>query len=140
MEIPVELNVSLDGDKRVSATIGNHHIATDQPENNGGGDSAPSPYDLLMASIGCCAGYYVQQYCTSKGLSTEGISLTLRQNKSDAGELLGFTTCINIPDTLPSKYHSILKNVAKQCSVKKAIMSGPEFEVETLSVPTAKSA
>jgi len=137
MEITVELQVSLDGEKRVSAQIGNHRISTDQPVSNGGSDTAPSPYDLLMSSIGCCAGYYVQQYCESKGVSTEGIRLTLKQQKNEEGELTGFVTCVNIPDTLPKKYHSILKNVAKQCSIKKAIMSVRAFEIETNTVPTA---
>ena len=136
----MELNVCLDGGKCVSTQVGQHRITTDQPTSNGGNDSAPSPYDLFMASIGCCAGYYVQQYCESKGVSTEGISITLKQKKSEDGELLGFVTCVNIPDNLPKKYHSILKNVAKQCSVKKAIMGAPEFEVETSSVPMSISA
>lgn len=77
----------------------------------------------------------MQEYCASKGVDTEGISITLKKQKNEDGELTGFITCINIPDNLPKKYHSILKNVAKQCTVKKAIMSGPEFVVETASVP-----
>jgi len=135
----VEINVSLDGNKCVSAQVGNHVIKTDQPVRHGGEDSAPAPFELFMASIGCCAGFFVQEYCVSKGVSTEGISITLKKQKNEGGELTGFITCINIPDSLPKKYHSILKNVAKQCTVKKAIMSGPEFVVETVSVPSADS-
>ena len=133
----MEIDVCLEGGKCVSAQVGSHRIATDQPTHNGGNDSAPSPYDLFMASIGCCAGYYVQQYCESKGLSLDGISITLKQQKNEDGELTGFITCVNIPDSLPKKYHSILKNVAKQCSVKKAIMGAPKFVIETAAVPVA---
>lgn len=135
MGFNLEIKVSLDGDKCVSAQAGNHIIKTDQPLNHGGHDNAPAPFELFMASIGCCAGFFVQEYCVSKGVSTEGISISLKTQKSEGGEISGFVTCINIPDSLPKKYHSILKNVAKQCTVKKTIMNGPEFVVETVSVP-----
>lgn len=135
----MEINVSLDGNKCVSAQVGNHVIKTDQPVRHGGEDSAPAPFELFMASIGCCAGFFVQEYCVSKGVCTEGISISLKTQKNEHGEISGFITCINIPDSLPKKYHSILKNVAKQCTVKKAIVNGPEFVVETVTVPTADS-
>jgi len=135
----LEINVSLDGNKCVSAQVGNHIIKTDQPVRHGGEDSAPAPFELFMASIGSCAGFFVQEYCASKGVDTEGISITLKKQKNEDGELTGFITCINIPDSLPKKYHSILKNVAKQYTVKKAIMSGPELVVETASVPSVDS-
>ena len=127
----MELTVSLNGGKCVSAQVGNHIIKTDQPTRHGGEDSAPAPFELFMASIGCCAGFFVQEYCASKGVSTEGISISLKTQKNEHGEISGFITCINIPNNLPNKYHSILKNVAKQCTVKKAIMNGPEFVIET---------
>ena len=136
----MEVNVSLDGNKCVSAQVGNHIIKTDQPVRHGGADSAPAPFELFMASIGCCAGFFVQEYCTSKGVDTAGISISLKTQKNDEGELTSFITCINIPDNLPKKYHSVLKNVAKKCTVKKAIMSGPEFVVETASVPCPEPA
>lgn len=135
----MEINVSLDGNKCVSAQVGNHVIKTDQPVRHGGEDSAPAPFELFMASVGCCAGFFVQEYCASKGVSTEGISITLKKQRNTEGEFTGFITCINIPDSLPQKYHSILKNVAKQCSVKKVIMDRPEFVVETASVPSPES-
>lgn len=136
----MQINVSLDGNKCVSAQVGNHVIKTDQPVRHGGEDSAPAPFELFMASIGCCAGLFVQEYCASKGVSTEGISISLKTQKNEDGEVTGFIICINIPDSLPKKYHSVFKNVAKQCTVKKTIMSGPEFVVETAGVPVAELA
>ena len=56
----MEIKVTLEGGKRVSTRIGDHLIMTDQPAKHGGGDEAPAPYDLFLASIGTCAGFYVQ--------------------------------------------------------------------------------
>ena len=77
----MEMKVTLEGNKKVSTHIGDHLIMTDQPEKHGGDNSAPAPYDLFLASIGTCAGYYVQSYCESKYIDSTGIEITLAKTK-----------------------------------------------------------
>jgi ribosomal protein S12 methylthiotransferase accessory factor len=129
----MELKVSLEGGKRVATRIGNHLIMTDQPAKNGGSDSAPAPYDLFMASIGTCAGFYVQSYCENKGIDSSGIEITLSARRDPATKQInGFVTTIHLPPEVPEKLHTALKRVAEQCAVKKTIMNNPEFVVETV--------
>ena len=133
----MELKVKLEGGKRVATQIGDHLIMTDQPAKHGGGDSAPAPYDLFVASIGTCAGFYVQSYCDSKGIDSSGIEITLSVKRDpQTKKINGFVTTIHVPETLPEKLHSALKKVAEQCAVKKTIMNNPEFIVETVSTKT----
>jgi ribosomal protein S12 methylthiotransferase accessory factor len=130
----MEIRVTLEGSKRVATQIGNHVIRTDQPADQGGGDSAPAPYDLFMASIGTCAGFYVQSYCENKGLDPAGIDIVLSARRDPATrQINGFVTTIRIPPGLPQKLHLALKKVAEQCAVKKTIASNPEFVVETVT-------
>lgn len=130
----MELKVTLEGGKRVATRVGDHLIMTDQPEKQGGENSAPAPYDLFLASIGTCAGFYVQSYCDSKGIDSSGIDITLTPTREvENGPITGFRTTIHVPPELPDKLHAVLKKVAQQCAVKKTIMSNPEFVVETLS-------
>lgn len=129
----MELSINLEGGKKVSTTIGNHRIMTDQSVKDGGEDSAPAPYDLFMASIGTCAGFYVQAYCQSKGIDPSGITITLQPKRDTANKkTVGFITTIRLPKALPEKLYPALKKVAEQCAVKKTIMSNPEFIVETV--------
>lgn len=129
----MELKVTLEGGKRVATQIGSHLIMTDQPAKLGGDDSAPAPYDLFLASIGTCAGFYVQSYCENKGIDTSGIQITLRAKRDPkTNQIIGFTTTIHVPPELPASLHATLKKVAQQCAVKKTIMNNPEFVVETV--------
>ena len=36
-------------------TMGGHEIATDEPVKRGGTNTGPSPFELLLASLGACA-------------------------------------------------------------------------------------
>ena len=130
----MELKITLEGDKRVAARMGDHLIMTDQPIKHGGTNSAPAPYDLFLASIGTCAGFYVQSYCENKGIDPSGIDITLTAKRDPTTKQInGFVTTIHIPQELPVKLHSALKKVAEQCAVTKTIMNNPEFSVETVT-------
>ena len=129
----MELIVTLEGNKKVSTHIGDHLIMTDQPEKQGGGNTAPAPYDLFLASIATCAGFYVQSYCENKGIDASGIEISLKPTRSEPGKAItGFVTTIRVPKEIPEKLHGALKKVAEQCAVKKTIMNNPEFVVETV--------
>ncbi len=67
------MEITFDGDKVITAHLNGHVIRTDQPLDGGGGNTAPSPFDLFMASIGTCAGIYVKSFCDNRNIPTEGI-------------------------------------------------------------------
>lgn len=129
----MELKVKLEGGKKISTQIGDHLIMTDQPVKHGGENTAPAPYDLFLASIATCAGFYIQAYCENKHIDSSGISITLRPTRdSEKKTIIGFVTTIHVPESIPQKLHAALKKVAEQCAVKKTIMNNPEFVVETV--------
>ena len=130
----MELKVNLEGGKRVSTHIGDHLIMTDQPEKNGGTNEAPAPYDLFLASIATCAGFYIQSYCDNKNIDSTGIEITLNVTRDEKQSINGFITTIHVPEDIPEKYHNTLKKVAAQCAVKKTIMNNPQFVVETVKL------
>ena len=52
------MEITFDGGKVITAHINGHEIKTDQPVMGGGTNTAPSPFELFLASIGTCAGIY----------------------------------------------------------------------------------
>ena len=128
-----EMIVTLPGGKRVDTTIGSHVIRTDQPTTAGGEDSAPTPFDLFLASIGTCAGIFVAGFCQKRGLPTEGIRIAQRNEVDpETGTLLRVELDIRVPADFPEKYLEALVRVADQCKVKKAIQAQPVFEVKAV--------
>ncbi|BDG09408.1 OsmC family protein [Anaeromyxobacter paludicola] len=128
-----ELLVTFPGGKRVDARLGDHVIRTDQPAAAGGAGSAPTPYELFLASLGTCAGIFVLGFCQQRGLPTDGIRVAQRAHHDpETGALLGVDLDVVVPETFPEKYREALVRVADQCKVKKAIQRQPEFRVRTV--------
>ena len=126
----MELKITLEGDKRVSTKVGNHSIMTDQRVKDGGGDTAPAPFELFVASLGTCAGFFVQSYCQNKGIDSSGIEITLATRRDpEKKAITGFVTTLQLPAEIPERLHPALKRVVEQCTVKKVIANQPEFEV-----------
>ena len=127
-----EILVTLPGGRRVDAQLGAHVVRTDQPRDHGGEDGAPSPFQLFLASIGTCAGIFVQGFCQKRGLPFERIRILERPSYAADGTLTGVDLDIQVPPDFPEKYHQALVRVADQCSVKKAIQVQPRFAVRTV--------
>jgi ribosomal protein S12 methylthiotransferase accessory factor len=126
------MEVTFDGGKVITAHINGHSIRTDQPLDNGGGNSAPAPFELFLASIGTCAGIYVKSFCDRRQISTEGIKIiqTMEFDNEKKTPSL-FKLDIQLPLGFPEKYKEAVINAAELCLVKKTINNQPEFQVIT---------
>ena len=130
-----ELVVTFPGGKRVDADLGGRIIRTDQSRVAGGDSSAPEPFALFLASIGTCAGIYVLGFLQSRGLPTDNVQIKERLDFDSAtGALKGVELEIEVPDTIPEKYHGALVRAADMCAVKKTIQNSPEFAVHLKAV------
>lgn len=125
--------VSFPGGVVVDATYGGHTVRTDQPVEAGGTASAMSPFDLFLASIATCMGFYALRFCQERGLSTEGLSLTLEPVREENAKLVTLVrVAVQLPPGFPEKYLSPLERAVDHCAVKKHLMEPPRFEL-TLS-------
>jgi ribosomal protein S12 methylthiotransferase accessory factor len=133
MASPTDIVITLPGQRRVDAQVGRHVVHTDQPLDNGGEDTAPSPFQLFLAALGTCAGIFVQGFCAKRGISTEGIVLTQHASYGPDGTLTAVDIQLQLPKDFPEKYLDAVVKVAEQCSVKKAIAAQPAFTVRAVA-------
>ena len=135
-----EITITLPGGRRVDAQVGDHTIHTDQPVANGGTDTAPSPFDLFLASLGTCAGIFVQGFCAARGIPVDGVRIVERPSFDEAGTLRKVELELFLPPGFPEKYRAALVTVIAQCSVKRAIAAQPTIDVHATQAPSATAA
>jgi len=129
----MDMKITFPGGSKVNAEINGMVIPTDQPPEDGGEGSAPSPFDYFLASLGTCAGVYTLNFCQLRGIATEGLVLTQRTEFIDAEggkrRLAKVAMEITLPPLFPDKYRNAIVKAAGLCTVKKVLMDPPEFEI-----------
>ena len=131
----MEIKITFPGGKKVNAEMGGITIPTDQPPEDGGDGSAPSPFIYFLASLGTCAGIYVLSFCQQRGIASEGLALTQQveftHDEAGKNRLSRLTLDISLPHGFPEKYRNAIVKTAELCTVKKVIMDPPEFVITT---------
>jgi ribosomal protein S12 methylthiotransferase accessory factor len=131
----MNMTFTLTGDARVDGQVGPFVIHTDQPPDS----TAPTPFQLFLASIGACAGFYVSSFCRARGIETSEIRIVQRNNKAD-GMVTSVDLEIELPDSFPDRYRDALLRAADHCTVKRHLEHPPTVALRTTSaVPLGAS-
>ncbi len=126
------MEIFLGQNQKVEARHKGFVIETDQPTKAGGDNEAPAPFDLFLASIGTCAGFYVKSFCRQRKISEENIKIKLTTQRDPQKAMIGqINIDIYLPESFPTKYKDAIIKSAEQCSVKKHIFDPPEFTINS---------
>lgn len=124
------IRVSFPGGVQVTARTESFEIRTDQPVEDGGDGTAPSPYDLFLSSVATCAGFYALRFCQQRQLDTLGLTIELDSRRHpETRRLEAITMKLTLPEGFPKKYHQAILRSVDQCSVKKALIDPPEISI-----------
>jgi putative redox protein len=92
--------------------------------------SAPAPFDLFLASMGTCGGFYLARFCKQRGIATEGIRITQEIDRDPDSHLVTrIDLSIHLPESFPEKYRQAAVRATEQCTVKKNLAAPPEIQV-----------
>jgi ribosomal protein S12 methylthiotransferase accessory factor len=128
-----EIKVTFGGNLKVKAEYKGMTILTDQPAYAGGDGSAPAPFDLFLASLATCAGYYVLAFCKQRKLPVDGLYLTMTTEKSQASKMIEkIKIDVHLPADFPDKYQEAVIRAVDQCTVKAHLLKPPAFEVRAI--------
>ena len=118
----------LSGVKFEIATRG-HRIISDQPLENGGADTGMTPPELLLASIGSCAGYYAAEYLRLRSLPLTGLRVHAQAEKAlKPARLDLFRIHVEAPG-IDGAHHDALLRTVKHCLIHNTLLQPPNIEV-----------
>lgn len=124
----MDMTIELTSGDRVDATFDGLRVVTDQD------GSAPSPFDLFLASIGTCAGIYVARFCRQRGVPTDGIRIEQHGRADEASGLIRqIDLDVVLPAGFPERYRDAVVRAASMCTVKKHLSSPPTIEVRAVA-------
>ncbi len=70
-----------EGGYRTTVLARGHTLVSDEPENAGGTDRGPTPYELLSAALAACSTITVRMYADRKGWSLAAVEAVVRHRK-----------------------------------------------------------
>ena len=128
----MKIDVTFPGGQAVDALIAGHTIHTDQRKKHGGGGTGPPPFDLFLASIATCMGFYALRFCQQRQIDTPGLNLSLETVRNpETGMIETVEVHLELPPGFPPKYIRAVERAMDQCTVKKHMLQPPQFDVRS---------
>ncbi len=109
-----------------------HTVVSDQPADSGGFDEGMTPPELLLASLGSCAGYYAAQYLRKHKLATEGtrIRVSCEKVKDPRARLDNFVIEVDTPVELTSDQRHGVEDAIEHCLVHNTLLRAPKISLK----------
>ena len=124
------------GTYRHMVDIRSHHLSVDEPADHGGDDSAPSPQEMLAASLASCTAVTMEMYAQRKGWDVGGVEVTCDYTPADRGCPTRFQIVMRFPDGLSEDQVERLRVIAAKCPVHRTLDGEVMFDerVERVSL------
>jgi uncharacterized OsmC-like protein len=127
---------------RTQITAGGHQLIADEPKEAGGTDEGPSPYDLLLASLGACTAMTLKMYVERKKLPVTDVEVLLtfdrihiddcescvKEERLNDQEVQHISRLIYVTGDVTEEQKERLLYIAGRCPVHVTLHSNPHVE------------
>src|SRR5271165_5269862 len=140
MEKSMEITVEHLGASQFEITARTHSIICDQPVESSGFDEGMTPPELLLASLGSCAGYYAAQYLRKHKLATEGtrVRVTCEKVKDPLARMTNFVIEVDAPVELNEEHRKGVEEAVEHCLVHNTLLHPQKIALKVAGVVAAK--
>jgi len=111
-----------------------HTLACDQPAENGGYDEGMTPPELLLASLGSCAGFYAAIYLRKHKLAEQGTRVRVSADKlTNPARIDNFRIEVDVPADLDQKHRDGLEQAVHHCLIHNTLLHPPVITIDIKS-------
>jgi putative redox protein len=126
----MEVTVEHLGSVQFEIKARSHSIISDQPVENFGHDEGMTPPELLLASLGSCAGFCAAQYLRKHRLATSGTRVRVTAEKvKDPARIENFRIEVNVEGELSDQHRAGVEEAAHHCLIHNTLLRSPKIEI-----------
>jgi putative redox protein len=114
-----------------------HRLLADEPADTGGDDSAPSPQELLAASLASCTAVTMEMYAQRKGWDIGGVEVEAQYTPAERGCPTRFALTLRLPSDLSDEQVERLRVIAAKCPVHRTLDGEVMFDERVQRVELA---
>ncbi len=130
MDTPLSLTASIG--RTLYQTVSHartHEVVSDEPDTNGGGDTGPSPSELVLAGLASCTGATLRMYADRKGWDLEQVDIQLEMTVEKTGntQITHIKRTLSFKGNLSAEEQNRLLDIADKCPVHKLLTNTVEI-------------
>jgi len=116
---------------RYRLEIRGHQVLVDQPIDDGGEDTAPTPTELFVAGLASCIAFYAGRFLRRHGICEEGLAVVCDfAFASDRPARVGqISLRVQLPAGFPEERRKPLLSVIEHCTVHNTLQRPPAVEI-----------
>ena len=109
------------GTYRHMVDVRSHHVSVDEPLEAGGDDTAPSPQELLAASLASCTAITMEMYAQRKGWDLGYVEVEVQYTPAERGCPTKFDLVMRLPEDASDEQVERLRIIAAKCPVHRTL-------------------
>jgi putative redox protein len=113
---------------RHDVRVRSHTLTADEPTDHGGGDSGPSPQELLAAALASCTAITMEMYAKRKGWDVAGLTVDVEYTPAERGAMTQFDLLMKMPAHLSEEQVERLRVIAAKCPVHRTLEGEVAFD------------
>jgi putative redox protein len=105
-----------------------HRLKSDEPRDQGGGDTGPNPQELMAASLASCSAITMEMYAERKGWDIGDVVVEVDYEPAQRGSPTRFELVVKLPKELPEDQRERLMTIVNKCPVHRTLEGEVMFE------------
>ncbi|MGZ5353107.1 MAG: OsmC family protein [Actinomycetota bacterium] len=133
------IRVRHEGGDRYRIGIRGHEIVVDQPVDDGGDDSAPTPTELFVASLASCVAFYGGRYLARHELPADGfeVDCSFEMARDRPSRVRSIRLDVHLPAGFPTERREAILAVLQHCTVHNSLVMKPDVAIALRVEPRA---